>query len=426
MYKEDHMHRIKEAIEQIRNGGMVVVTDDENRENEGDLIAAASTITAETIAFMAKEGSGLICLALTAEQLDRLNLPLMVVSTENTEQQRTAFTISIDAASGITTGISAADRARTILIASDPAATAKDLNRPGHIFPLRAAANGVLERQGHTEAAVDLARLAGLPAAGVICEIMAEDGTMMRGDELKEWAKVWKLPMISIAELRAYRLKEPQSIIEPMSEGRAVLEILAQCHLPTPYGLFNMSLYKNRHNNEEAIVLSQGTDFNQAMVRIHSSCFSGDVLSSLRCDCGQQLAESLRQLAQAKTGVLIYLQQEGRGIGLANKMRAYFLQEGGLDTVEANLSLGFSIDARRYDLAVDILKSLNVKEIELLTNNPLKMAALSAYWTKDALKRLALHIPPGVDNVAYLKTKREKMGHFDDVATQILSGEFHV
>lgn len=418
------MNRIKEAIIQIRNGGMVVVTDDENRENEGDLIAAASTITAETIAFMAKEGSGLICLALTAEQLDRLNLPLMVEPKNNTEQQRTAFTISIDAATGITTGISAADRVRTILIAADPNSTAKDLNRPGHIFPLRAAQNGVLERQGHTEAAVDLARLAGLPAAGVICEMMANDGTMMRGEALKEWAKDKKLPLISIAALRAYRLNESLETVEPV-QGRAVVKVLAQCHLPTEYGLFNMSLYKNMHNFEEAIVLSHGTDFSAATVRIHSSCFTGDVFSSLRCDCGQQLEESLQQLAQAKAGILIYLQQEGRGIGLVNKIRAYSLQEKGLDTVEANLSLGFSIDARRYDLAVDILKSLNVKKIELLTNNPLKMAALSAYWAKNALKRLALHIPPGVDNITYLKTKREKMGHFDDVPTQILSGEFH-
>ncbi len=418
------MNHIKEAIVQIRNGGMVVVTDDENRENEGDLIAAASTITAETIAFMAKEGSGLICLALTAEQLDRLNLPLMVESKNNTEQQRTAFTITIDAATGITTGISAADRARTILIATDPNSTAKDLNKPGHIFPLRAAQNGVLERQGHTEAAVDLARLAGLPAAGVICEIMANDGTMMRGEALKEWAKVNKLPLISIAELHAYRLKESLETVISM-QGRAELNVLAQCHLPTEHGIFNMSLYKSMRSFEEAIVLSHGTDFSAATVRIHSSCFTGDVLSSLRCDCGQQLDESLKQLAQAKAGILIYLQQEGRGIGLANKMRAYSLQEGGLDTVEANLSLGFSMDARRYDLAIDILKFLNVRKIELLTNNPSKMAALSVYWAEDALKRRALHIPPGVDNITYLKTKREKMGHFGDVPTQILSGDFH-
>lgn len=413
------MNNITEAIAQIQNGGMVVVTDDESRENEGDLIAAASTITAETIAFMAKEGSGLICLALTAEQLDRLNLPLMVAPTENTEQQRTAFTISIDAASGITTGISAADRARTILIACDPTSIAKDLNRPGHIFPLRAAANGVLDRQGHTEAAVDLARLAGLPAAGVICEIMAEEGTMMRGEALKEWAKTWGLPMISIAELRDYISSVGADPCVRPGKDRTVLEILAQCRLPTEHGVFNMSLYKNTRNNEEAIVLSQGNDFSLAMVRIHSSCFSGDVLSSLRCDCGQQLAESLRQLAQAKTGILIYLQQEGRGIGLLNKMRAYALQEEGLDTVEANISLGFAMDARRYDLAIDILKYLGIEKIELMTNNPLKMAALSEHWPQDALKRLDLHIKPGVDNVAYLKTKQEKMGHF-------LLGEVHV
>ena len=355
------MNSIKEAIVHIRNGGMVVVTDDEDRENEGDLIVAASAITAETIAFMAKEGSGLICLALTAEQLDHLHLPLMVEPKNNTEQQRTAFTISIDAATGITTGISAADRARTILIASDPNSTVKDLNRPGHIFPLRAAQNGVLERQGHTEAAVDLARLAGLPPAGVICEIMANDGTMMRGEALKKWAQTKKLPMISIAELRAYRLKESLETVA-FVQSRAAVNILAQCHLPTEYGVFNMSFYRNTHSNEEALVLSQGTDFSAATVRIHSSCFTGDAFSSLRCDCGQQLAESLKQLAQAKAGILIYLQQEGRGIGLVNKMRAYSLQEKGLDTVEANLSLGFSMDARRYDLAVDILKQLNVKK----------------------------------------------------------------
>ncbi|MCD6045002.1 MAG: ribA [Gammaproteobacteria bacterium] len=405
------MNHIKEAIEQIRNGGMVVVTDDEERENEGDLIAAASLITAETIAFMAKEGSGLICLALTGEQLDRLNLPLMVAPTENTEQQRTAFTISIDAASGITTGISAADRARTILIASDPTSREKDLNKPGHIFPLRAAAHGVLERQGHTEAAVDLARLAGLPPAGVICEIMAADGTMLRGEALKKWAKEGQLPMITIAELRSYRLKESQQIREPIP-NRAVLEVLAQCRLPTRHGLFDMTLYKNLYSNEEAIVLSKGTDFSRATVRIHSSCLSGDVFSSLRCDCGQQLAESLKQLVQTETGIFIYLQQEGRGIGLANKMRAYLLQERGLDTVEANLSLGFPMDARCYNLAIDILKYLHVEEIELLTNNPLKMAALAQHWPGDVLKRRNLHIKPSMDNEAYLKTKQEKMGHF--------------
>lgn len=419
------MNHIKAVIKQIRNGGMVVVTDNENRENEGDLIAAASTITAETIAFMAKEGSGLICLALTAEQLERLNLPLMVTAQENTEQQRTAFTISIDAASGISTGISAADRARTILIASDPHSTAKSLNRPGHIFPLRAAAKGVLERPGHTEAAVDLARLAGLPAAGVICEIMANDGTMLRGERLKVWAKKWKLPMISIAELRIYL----SDVFENANLGveadlcarpkKAVLTVLAQCQLPTEQGVFTMSLYKNMHNNEEAIVLSQGNDFSEVMVRIHSSCFSGDVLSSLRCDCGQQLTESLSQLAQAKTGILIYLQQEGRGIGLLNKMRAYVLQEKGLDTVEANLALGLAMDARRYDFAIDILKHLGVKKIELLTNNPLKMAALAPHWSTDALKRRALSIEPSLHNAAYLKTKQEKMGHF-------LAGDIYV
>lgn len=394
------MNRIEEAIAQIRNGGMVVVTDNENRENEGDLIAAASLITAETIAFMAKEGSGLICLALTAEQLDRLNVPLMVSSVQNTEQQRTAFTISIDAATGVTTGISAADRARTILVASDPNSTAKDLHRPGHIFPLRAAKNGVLERQGHTEAAVDLTRLAGLPAAGVICEIMASDGTMIRGKTLIEWAKSRKLPMLSIAELYTY-LSVTSSI-----------KMLAQCGLPTEYGVFQMSLYKDMQSLEEAIVLTQGTDFSFAKVRIHSSCFTGDVLSSLRCDCGQQLTESLKQLAQAKAGILIYLQQEGRGIGLANKMQAYALQEKGLDTVEANLSLGFSMDARCYDLAINILKYLKVEKIELLTNNPLKMAALSSHWPEDALNRLGLYIKPSIDNITYLKTKQEKMGHF--------------
>ncbi len=394
------MDNIIQAIEQIRRGGMVVVRDDDARENEGDLIAAAELITPESITFMARQGCGLICLALSAEQVDHLKLPLMVAADQNSEQQRTAFTLSIDAAKGITTGISASDRAKTILLASDPNTRAEDLSRPGHIFPLRAENNGVLDRAGHTEAAVDLARLAGLKPAGVICEIMAEDGNMMRGPELMAWAQHWQLPFISIAELMSYRQK-----IENQ------LQSVVECQLPTSFGAFKMKVYEDQQGAEEAIVLTQGDDFTKASVRIHSECITGDVFGSLRCDCGEQLQQALRQLAQEEAGILIYLRQEGRGIGLANKIRSYALQEQGLDTVEANHALGFQNDLRQYELAVAILKELGVEKINLMSNNPEKMAALAVHWPKKCLSRTPIWVKSNKENVAYLQTKRQKMGH---------------
>ncbi len=372
------MNKIEHALAQLRAGKMIVVIDDESRENEGDLIAAASLITAETIHFMARHGCGLICLALTGQQLDRLELPLMVDAKNNNEQQRTAFTVSIDAAQGISTGISAADRAKTILTACDPAAVSSDLNRPGHIFPLRAVDKGVLERRGHTEAAVDLTRLAGLIPAGVICEIMASDGSMMRYPQLKAFAEEWQLPLISINDLVTYR---QQQIYLALNRS-------AQCQLPTRYGLFNMAVYSNTLSGEEAIVLTRGKNFNKSLVRIHSECLTGDVFASLRCDCGSQLEQSLAQLAQSESGIFIYLRQEGRGIGLMNKIRSYALQEKGLDTVEANHALGFPNDTRSYDMAVAILKQLGVRAIQLLTNNPQKIAALKAHWSEHIVERV--------------------------------------
>lgn len=396
------MNKIEHALAQLRAGKMIVVIDDESRENEGDLIAAASLITAETIHFMARQGCGLICLALTGQQLDRLELPLMIEAKNNKEQQGTAFTVSIDAAQGISTGISAADRAKTILAACDPAAVPSDLNRPGHIFPLRAVDKGVLERRGHTEAAVDLMRLAGLVPAGVICEIMASDGSMMRYPQLKAFAEEWQLPLISINDLVLYR----------QQERHMTLNKSAQCQLPTRYGVFDMAIYSDAENGEEAIVLTRGEDFSKALVRIHSECLTGDVFASLRCDCGPQLEQSLAQLAQSESGILIYLRQEGRGIGLMNKIRSYALQEKGLDTVEANHALGFPNDTRSYDMAVAILKQLGVRAIQLLTNNPQKIAALKAHWPEHSVERAPLEIAANRYNRVYLETKQQKMNHW--------------
>lgn len=398
------MNNIKEALTHLRAGKMVVVIDDESRENEGDLIAAASLITPETIHFMARHGCGLICLALTGQQLDRLELPLMIDMRNNKEQQRTAFTVSIDAAHGVSTGISAADRAKTILAACDPAAIPSDLNRPGHIFPLRAVDKGVLERRGHTEAAVDLMRLAGLVPAGVICEIMASDGNMMRYPQLKAFAEEWQLPLISMNDLVLYRQQEIY----------LALNKSAQCQLPTHYGVFDMAIYNDADSGEEAIVLTSGKDFSKALVRIHSECLTGDVFASLRCDCGQQLEQSLMQLAESRAGILIYLRQEGRGIGLMNKIRSYALQEKGLDTVEANHALGFAADTRCYDMAVAILKQLGVGAIDLMTNNPQKIAALQAHWPEQSVERVPLTIESNVCNQTYLETKKRKMDHLLD------------
>ncbi len=393
------MNNIDKALTQLRAGKMIVVIDDHHRENEGDLIAAGSLITPETIRFMAQQGCGLICLALTGEQLDRLQLPLMVTAENNREQQKTAFTLSIDAASGISTGISAADRAKTILTACCPTTHPEELNKPGHIFPLRAHEKGVLGRRGHTEAAVDLTRLAGLIPAGVICEIMDSDGTMMRLPRLKEFAEKWELPLVSIEELVAYR-KELQF---------STLTLQAECQLPTRYGVFDLKIYKD--NAQEALVLTKGTDLRHPLVRIHSECATGDIFGSKRCDCGEQLDAALAQLASSNGGILIYLYQEGRGIGLVNKILSYHLQEQGLDTVSANHALGFADDLRSYDIAISVLKQLGVCSLRVLTNNPRKLAALEAHWPNHAIERVSLNIKPNDNNHGYLKTKKFKMGH---------------
>lgn len=393
--------RVDDAIEDIRQGKMVIVADDEDRENEGDLVCAASEITPETINFMTKYGRGLICVSLTKERADELGLPLM--TDNNTDPQRTAFTVSVDADTrfGVTTGISAYDRAKTIQVLIDPDSRPSDLRRPGHIFPLRARKGGVLRRVGQTEAAVDLARLAGLPAAGVICEILKEDGTMARRPELEEIAARHDLKFITVAQLVSYRL----------SRERLVKRV-AEADMPTAYGSFRVIGYKNLVDDREHVALVKG-DFageDEVLVRMHSECLTGDVFGSLRCDCGEQLHAAMRQIDEAGRGAIVYLKQEGRGIGLANKLRAYDLQDGGRDTVEANEALGFKPDLRDYGLGAQILLDLGLSSIRLLTNNPRKIVGLEGYGLK-VVGREPLSVEPGAFNRGYLATKRKKMGH---------------
>lgn len=391
------------AIADIKAGRVVVVVDDENRENEGDLICAAQFATPQTINFMAVEARGLICLAMTGERLDRLELPLMV--TKNTDSNQTAFTVSIDAAPhlSVTTGISAEDRARTIQVAINPATRPEDLTRPGHIFPIRAKQGGVLKRAGHTEAAVDLARLAGLYPAGVICEIQNSDGSMARLPQLFEYARKYDLKLISIADLISYRLKHDRFVYRE-----------TVCNFPSQFGSFQIYAYRNVLDNTEHIAIVKGdpTEFqNQpVMVRMHSECLTGDALGSLRCDCRMQLNSALKMIENAGLGVVVYLRQEGRGIGLVNKLKAYSLQDMGLDTVEANERLGFPADLRDYGMGAQILNDLGVKEIRLITNNPRKIAGLKGYGL-EVVERVPLLIEANDYNSTYLATKAEKLGH---------------
>ncbi|HEY9644208.1 MAG TPA: bifunctional 3,4-dihydroxy-2-butanone-4-phosphate synthase/GTP cyclohydrolase II [Coleofasciculaceae cyanobacterium] len=395
---------IERAIAALRAGQAVVVVDDEDRENEGDLICAAEFATPTMINFMATQARGLICLAMTGDRLDELQLPMMV--DVNTDSHQTAFTVSIDAAVhlGVTTGISASDRARTIQAAIDPATTVSDLRRPGHIFPLRAQSGGVLKRAGHTEAAVDLARLAGLYPAGVICEIQNANGSMARLPELITYAQAHRLPMISIADLINYRLKSDRFVIRE-----------AIAHLPTEFGDFNIYGYRNMLDGSEVTAIVKG-DLSQlaqqpTLVRIHSECFTGDAIGSLRCDCRQQLQSALRMIEAAGQGVVVYLKQEGRGIGLVNKLKAYALQDRGLDTVAANEKLGFKADLRTYGVGAQILKDLGLQDIRLLTNNPRKVVGLGG-WGLNILERVPLLVPPTDDSARYLSTKAEKLGHW--------------
>lgn len=394
---------IDEALAAIKAGHSIVVVDDENRENEGDLICAAQFATPDMINFMAVEARGLICLAMTGERLDALDLPLMV--TKNTDTNQTAFTISIDASPrlGGKTGISAEDRARTIQIAINPSTHPDDLTRPGHIFPIRAKEGGVLKRAGHTEAAVDLSRLAGLYPAGVICEIQNANGSMARLPQLFEYAQKHKLKLISIADLISYRLQHDRFVLRE-----------TVCDFPSQFGEFQIYAYRNLLDQTEHIAVVKGnlTDFcdRPVMVRMHSECLTGDALGSLRCDCQMQLQAALKMLDNHGLGVVVYLRQEGRGIGLVNKLKAYSLQDMGLDTVEANEHLGFPADLRDYGMGAQILNDLGVKKIRLITNNPRKIAGLKGYGL-EVVERVPLLIEANDYNSAYLTTKAEKLGH---------------
>jgi len=390
---------IEDAIAAIRAGKMVIVVDDEDRENEGDLTIAAEKITPDAINFMARYGRGLICLAMTPERLDELEIPLMV--SRNSSRFETAFCVSIEAKRGTTTGISAADRAATVLAAIDPSTKPSDLVRPGHVFPLRARSAGVLVRAGQTEAAVDLARIAGLRPAGVICEIMNEDGTMARVPQLSSYARQHDLLMITVADLITYRMRT-----------ESLVRCVASTRLPTEYGEFRLSAFESQIDKQTHIALVCGDigDGKDVLVRVHSQCLTGDVLRSKRCDCGAQLDQALRRIGEEGRGVLLYLDQEGRGIGLANKIRAYHLQDEGCDTVEANERLGFKADQRDYGVGAQILRELGICSMRLLSNNPRKLVALEGYGLS-VTEWLPLEIPASASTLRYLTTKKNKLGH---------------
>jgi 3,4-dihydroxy 2-butanone 4-phosphate synthase/GTP cyclohydrolase II len=395
----DAIIRVEKALDEIRRGRMVILVDDADRENEGDLVLAAEHVTPEAINFMAKYARGLICLSITEEQVKRLGLPMMVQDNQSTYS--TAFTVSIEAARGVSTGISAADRATTVRAAIYPEAVPDDLVRPGHVFPLRARKGGVLVRAGQTEGSVDLARLAGLNPAGVICEVMNDDGTMARLPDLEKFAAEHRLLVLSVADIIQYRMQRERLV------RRA-----AEAPLPTLYGEMHAIAYENDVDSTQHVALVKGTwaEDEPVLVRVHSKCLTGDVFGSQRCDCGPQLHRALEMINEAGKGVLVYLDQEGRGIGLANKLRAYNLQDQGHDTVEANLKLGFKADLRDYGIGAQILRDVGIHKMRLMTNNPKKIVGLEAYELS-VVERVGIELPAGERNADYLRVKRDKMGH---------------
>jgi 3,4-dihydroxy 2-butanone 4-phosphate synthase/GTP cyclohydrolase II len=394
---------VSEAVKALQQGKMIIIVDDEERENEGDLMVAAEKVTPESVNFMAREARGLICVSLTEKRSSELDLPLMV--RDNTSHFQTPFTVSVDAKRNTTTGISAFDRAETVRCLIDPATLPQDLSRPGHIFPLRAKDGGVLVRTGQTEASVDLARIAGLYPAGVICEIMKEDGTMARMPDLAQFAERFSVPIITIEEIIKYRVQTD-----------SLVEMVAEAGLPTRWGDFTIKAFVDQIQKETHIALTQGDlgGDEPILVRVHSQCLTGDTFGSLRCDCGKQLQTAMEAISREKRGVLLYLlNQEGRGIGLTNKIKAYKLQEAGLDTIQANVKLGFEADQRDYGIGAQILRHLGLKKLKLMTNNPAKYIALAGYGL-EIVERIPLEIMPGKENLDYMKTKKEKMGHLLD------------